>query len=120
MFPLSCVFLSNARGEPLHFERARGLGRSFHEFVAADNGNDGTYVRGCADVRFVFARGAAGRHGIGGESFRHGAYYSAAVGARDSLGAGTVASDLVCDHAGVGWCSSSGVVNSEGSWGRSV
>ena len=34
--------------------------------------------------------------------------------------AGTVASDLVCDHAGVGWRSSSGVANFEGSWGRSV
>ena len=42
-------------------------------------------------------------------------FLSAAVGASDSLEAGTVASDLVCDHAGVGWRSSSGVADSQGS-----
>ena len=35
---------------------ARGLGRSFHEFVVADSGNDGAYVPRCADARSVFAR----------------------------------------------------------------
>ena len=71
-------------------------------------------------MRVPFSRGAAGRHGDGAERFRHGAYYSAAVGARNSLGAGTVATDLVRDHAGVGWRSSPGVADPEGSWGRSV
>ena len=78
---------------------ALGLGRSFHEFVVADRGNDGAYVPRCADARSGFARGAAGRHGVGAERFRHGAYYSAVVGASDSLGAGTVASDLLCDQS---------------------
>ena len=113
MFPLSCAFLATLAGSHCT-SSARGLGRSFHEFVAADGGKDGTFVPGCADARPVFARGAAGRYGDGAESFRHGAHYSAAVGARDSLGAGTVASDLLCDHAGVGWRSSSGVAHSEG------
>ena len=58
----------------------RALGRSFHEFVVADSGNDGAYVPRCADARSVFARGAAGRHGVEAEDFCHGAYYSAAVG----------------------------------------
>ena len=40
--------------------------------------------------------------------------------ASDSLVAGTVASDLDCVHAAVGWRSSSGVADSEGCWGRSV
>ena len=57
-----------------------------------------------------------GRHGVRADIFCHGAYYSAAVGAGDFFGAGTVASDLVCDHAGVGWRSSSGVTDSEGFW----
>ena len=36
------------------------------------------------------------------------------------LGAGTVASNLLCDHARVGWRSSSGVGHSKRSWDRSV
>ena len=74
MFPLSCAFLVNARAEPCT-SSARGLGCSFHEFVVADSGNDGAYVPRCADARSVFARGAADRHGVGAESFCHGAYY---------------------------------------------
>ena len=66
MFPLSCDVLANARGERLT-SSALGLGRSFHEFVVADCGNDGAYVPRCADARSVFARGAAGRHGVGAE-----------------------------------------------------
>ena len=47
-------------------------------------------------MRVPFSLGARqARHGDWAGSFRHGAHYSAAVGARDSLGAGTVASDLV-------------------------
>ena len=46
-----------------------GLGRSFHEFIVADRGNDGAYVARCADARSGFARGAAGRHGVGADSF---------------------------------------------------
>ena len=49
-----------------------GLGRSFHEFVVADRGNDGAYVPRCVDARSVFARGATSRHGVGAERFCHG------------------------------------------------
>ena len=100
MFPLSCAFLANSWPTVAgsHCTSSHlGLWRSFHEFVVADRGKDGACVPRCADARSVFARDAAGRHGVGAERFCHGAYYSAAFGASDSLGAGTVASDLVCD-----------------------
>ena len=63
-------------------------------------------------MRVPFSLGARQAVTAGAERFCHGAYSSAAVGASDSLGAGTAASDLVCDHAGVGWRSSSGVADS--------
>ena len=70
-------------------------------------------------MRVTFSLGARQAVTASGQKvFCHGD--SAAVVASDSLGAGTVASDLVCDHAGVGWRSSSGVADSEGSWGRFV
>ena len=60
-------------------------------------------------MRVPFSPGARQAVTASEQKVCHGAYYSAAVGASDSLGAGTVASDLVCDHAGVGWSSSSGL-----------
>ena len=82
--------------------RTESLAQAKHVFlvwryISIDRGNDGACVPRCADARSVFARGAAGRHGVGAENFCHGAYYSAAVGASDSMGAGTVASDLAHD-----------------------
>ena len=56
---------------------------SFHEFVVADRGNDGAYVRGCADARSGFAQGATGRHAFGAERFCHGCLLYTSPSPRD-------------------------------------
>ena len=56
----------------------------------------------CVVAYPVFARGAAGRHGVGPACRCHGAYDSVAAVYPDFLGVGEDEADFVCDHAGDG------------------